>query len=284
MLAHLAGGMIDLSPNEDATAMKQCLLSPEGMTKRIALLDNVKRLRFSWAELESAITSPVISGKRMFVGEGQRPNNLLWIITLNGVSLARDLAQRSVIIQLSRPQRSASWADDTRRFIDKNRDALIADCIGVLRSERRPLDHYTRWSSWERDVLERLPDPTEAQAVIVERQALADVEDEEAGLVQEHFGMKLRELGYDETRDKVFIPSGVCADWYSTATRQKNLTTTAVTRMLKQSVTEGTVTMLALNKCNAYGRGFIWWGPLAELDENIYTDIEARISRQQGFH
>ena len=31
------------------------------------------------------VTSPIISGRQLYVGEGQRPNLLTWFITLNGV-------------------------------------------------------------------------------------------------------------------------------------------------------------------------------------------------------
>ncbi len=114
MLAHVVGGTVDFSANEDIAQIKTRLLSADSLPKRLALLDNVKSHRFSWAELEGLLTAPTISGKRMYVGEATRPNVLTWFITLNGASLSTDMAQRLVIIKLGEPERSKNWEHDTR--------------------------------------------------------------------------------------------------------------------------------------------------------------------------
>ncbi len=75
-IGYLCGGHIDVSAGEDIERLKTRMLTPGARTKRIALLDNVKTLRLSWAELEAMITSPIISGRQLYVGEGQRPNLL----------------------------------------------------------------------------------------------------------------------------------------------------------------------------------------------------------------
>ena len=80
-------------------AIVKRLLSPQGRGKRVVLLDNVKSHRFSWAELEAFITSPVISGHEMYRGEGQRPNTTTVAITVNGASLSKDLAQRAIVVR-----------------------------------------------------------------------------------------------------------------------------------------------------------------------------------------
>ena len=67
------GRHIGFHANEDICTIKARLLSPEATGVRIALIHNVKSLRFSWAELEALITAPVISGKQMYVGEASRP-------------------------------------------------------------------------------------------------------------------------------------------------------------------------------------------------------------------
>ena len=87
--AHLAGGHIDARPGEDMDKLLTRLLSTAALDRRVALLDNVKTLRFSWADLEALITADVISGRALYVGEGRRPNTLVWLITLNRASLLR---------------------------------------------------------------------------------------------------------------------------------------------------------------------------------------------------
>ena len=118
---YLAGGVLDVDAGENIETLKQRLLSPVGQTKRVALLDNVKSMRFSWAELEKLVTVPTISGKQMFVGEADRPNLLTWFLTLNGPSLADDMAQRSVIIKLV--------AERTRAVGTKIRSALSMSIV-----------------------------------------------------------------------------------------------------------------------------------------------------------
>jgi hypothetical protein len=44
MIGYLAGGQIELSANETAETIKQRLLSPEGLSKRVAALDNIKSM------------------------------------------------------------------------------------------------------------------------------------------------------------------------------------------------------------------------------------------------
>ncbi len=143
VVGYLCGGYIDVSANDDIEVIKTRMLTPAARTKRIALLDNVKSLKLSWAELESMITSPTISGRQLYVGEGQRPNLLTWFITLNGVSLATDMAQRSVIIKVVKGKNDGPWWEETRRYIDDHRSEIIGDIIGALRAEPFPLKEFS---------------------------------------------------------------------------------------------------------------------------------------------
>jgi hypothetical protein len=276
----LGGGVIELSMNENPEVIKQRLLSPDGITKRIACLDNAKTSRFSWADLESLVTSPIISGKRLYVGEASRPNYLVWALTLNGISLATDMAQRSVIIKLGRPQHCATWAEDTYQFVDENRRALIGDCLGFLRSERRPLPGYSRWGAWEHDVLSRLPEPAEASKVIIERQGVSDCEREEAEVVEEFIRGQLAELQYTPGADRVFIPSTVTGEWFNQATNERH-STIAASRWLNQQIDEGKLSSLTTNRCKTYGRGFVWIGEEAGPDAPVKTDLEARLATKR---
>src|SRR5262249_3393730 len=92
VLASLCGGLLDLEEGEDIPDVKTRLLSEEGMGKRVLRIDNVKTLRMSWAGLEHFITSDVISGKRLYRGEGSRPNAVTVFITINGGSFSKDMA------------------------------------------------------------------------------------------------------------------------------------------------------------------------------------------------
>jgi hypothetical protein len=263
---------------ESIEILKQRLLSPLAATKRVAILDNVKTMKLSWAELEGLITTPIVSGKRMYFGEGQRPNHLTWVLTLNGVSLATDMAQRSVIIKLVRGENDGTWYEDTLRFIDEHRTQIVADIVAALRAESFQLSKYSRWASWERHVLSRLPEPNEAQRVILERQGECNAEFDEAEIIEDYFASQLQRLGYHPLRDQVRIPVEIVAQWYCTATNDK-VKTPSVTRHLSQMATEGQLQRIAKDTSRTYGRCFIWTGINADtFRDPIRSDISERLS------
>lgn len=273
------GGLLTFSANEDVNKIKTRLLSSDALSRRVALLDNVKSLKFSWAELEGMITAPTIGGHRMYVGEATRPNLLTWFITLNGASLATDMAQRAAIIKVNRPSRSATWEEDTTRFITDNHRAIVADIVAALRAEPFGLARFTRWATWEKDILQRLPEPEEAQRVILERQAAVDVEADEAELIEEYFADQLGSLTYRADRDQVLIPSAEVARWYNVATNDKHKVV-AVSRIIGQLIDEGRLSRLRRNTCRTWGRGFVWCGENAEPDDSIKVDFEERLRRR----
>ncbi len=278
LLSRVAGGTIDFSANEDMGQIKTRLLSPDALPKRVALLDNVKSHRFSWAELEALITAPAISGRRMYVGEGTRPNTLTWIVTLNGAALSTDMAQRSIIVKIGEPNRSRSWEDDTTAYIEANRQAIIADAIGILSGPpQAELARYSRWATWEAGVLSRLPDPSEAQAVILERQGAVDVEAEEADAIGEFFKQQLERLDYSTDREVVLIPSSVASRWLNWATGEQR-SVIAGCRTIKQLCEERRLVRLAASAGRGNGRGFVWSGELADVEERMKTDVAERLA------
>jgi hypothetical protein len=134
LCGELVGEMLEVSPTEDIVAIKKRLLSPDARTLRLARIDNVKTYRFSWADLEGLITSPVISGHRLFKGEGRRPNTLTWALTLNGASLSKDLAKRTIVVVLERPAYSPSWEQQVRDYVDEFRWHILNDARLALES------------------------------------------------------------------------------------------------------------------------------------------------------
>lgn len=277
LAGRLFGGVFDVSAGEDIEKLKTRLLTPSAFTKRVALLDNVKSLRLSWAELESLITAPVISGRQLYSGEAQRPNLLTWFCTLNGVSLATDLAQRSVIIKLVRGDNAAGWYEETTAYIDQHRDQIIGDIIAALRSEPHPLASYSRWATWEKDVLCRLPEPAEAQKVILERQGEANCELDEAEIIEQHFAEQLATLGYAPDTAQVRIPVATAAEWFCKAVGEP-MKVNAVSRRLNQMAGEQSIKRIAPDPSRSHGRCFIWTGDSADvLHDAIANDLGQRI-------
>jgi hypothetical protein len=170
MIGRLRNGHIDLSTNEPMEKVITRLLSPDAMERGIVLLDNIKSLKLSWAELEGLITSDSISGHRLYHGEGRRPNNLSYFLTLNGACLSKDMAQRCVIIEIKRPNFSATWEEEVIAYIEENRWAIIGDILAELQRKAEPLNKVSRWGSWEQAVLSKVAEPSDCQKVILERQ------------------------------------------------------------------------------------------------------------------
>ena len=106
LLAHLAGGCIDLQLGVSYDRQVSNLLSPSSWQRRVVFIDNLKTLHFSNGAVESYITRSEITGHRLHQGFAVRPNLLTWVVTVNGASFSTDMARRSVVIRLKRPNKS----------------------------------------------------------------------------------------------------------------------------------------------------------------------------------
>lgn len=228
MGGRLSGGAIETAQSESMQDLKTRILSSQdGRGKRQLLIDNVKSLKLSWAELEGFITSDVISGKQHYVGEGRLPNIFVVCITVNGATLSKDMAQRCVIVQLARPTYTASWEQDTIELIENRRWEIIGDIIAKLKAPGKKLARYCRWGAWEAGVLSRVTDPELCQAVIEERQDEVDDDGNERELVREAFNEAIAKAGYLPSTSVVMIPSAVAAKILEKATDEKRPTNRA---------------------------------------------------------
>ncbi len=278
--AEIFGGSIDVSLTEDEDIIKQRLLSPDSQTMRVVLCDNLKSYRASSAAFEALITAPRISGKRLYHGEAQRPNFLNWILTVNAASLSKDLAQRVITIELDEPQRTGDWEECVSRYIADHREEIIGDLLAFYRRPACRLARHTRWATWESEVLCRFLDAEEMQRLIRHRQQAADVENEEASVIEDHLRRCLGDLNYDIDHERIFLPSAIATQWLNEALNER-LSTVGASRKLGQLISEGTMNRLARNKTNAWGKGFVWNGEHCDYGESIVTDIEERQDRRR---
>jgi hypothetical protein len=262
-LAKLAGGHIDARPNEDIDKLMTRLLSPAAMDRRVVFLDNVKTLRFSWSDLEAIITGDIISGRRLYAGEGRRPNTLVWFITLNQASLSRDMAQRTIPIRLKRPQHDSAWEAETWRLIEEERWAIVGDLLAELRRPVKKLARYSRWSAWEQAVLSHVAEPADCQKVIEERQDTIDDDKHEADIVRGVFVNELRARGHDPLQDAVWLSSVEVAGFVSLATGERTAPKRATSYLRTLSIPE-------LRKCDYLGqRGWAWRGLQCPIDKQL---------------
>ena len=126
---------MSFDPSENIGRLKTRLLSEGAVGKRVALIDNIKTSKFSWGEFEGMVTAPVISGHQLYIGENQRPNHLTWILTVNGATVSDDIAGRTVVIKLSRPEYDPQWQPDIINFINEHRWEIIADVQRLIEQE-----------------------------------------------------------------------------------------------------------------------------------------------------
>lgn len=258
-VARLAGGHIDARPTETIDQLVTRLLSPGGLDRRVLLLDNVKTLRFSWGDLEALVTTDTISGRSLYLGEGRRPNLLLWLITLNGAVLSRDMAQRCVSVVLRRPSRDPTWEAATWALLDRRRWDIVADALAELRKPAQPLGTYSRWSAWEDGVLARTSDPKAAQALIVKRQEAMDDDRAEADLVRDGFVQELQRRGHAPDLEVVWVPAQVAAEIVQRATGEKYPVNRASAFLKTLGIAE-----LRKSDQGGRGRGWVWRGQDAD--------------------
>jgi hypothetical protein len=257
VMAELVGGAVAAKGKDDLDKLKTRLLSAGGLAKRVGLLDNVKALKFSSAELESLITARHVSGHALYAGEAKRPNTLTWLLTINGASLSRDLAQRVIPVRLKRPEYDPKWKADTLRLIEEARAAIIGDALAKLAGGGERLESYSRWADWEDGVLSRVADPGSAQKLIAERQADIDSDDDEADAIREAFAAALRENKYDPDTAAVFFTCKDAAQIVNGA-EGTSRTSTGTTAYLKTL----TIRELRRGKSDAK-RGWVWRGSKA---------------------
>lgn len=189
-------GGIEIDRGEGIEQIKQRLLSPESVTKRVVIIDNVRDNRINWSSLEALVTSPVISGKKMYIGESQRNNTFLWILTLNGPGASSDLAQRSILIKVEKSEYAAGRVEELYTFIRTHREDILGD-IGACLSQP-PFEiptHYTRWATWEREILGRVGSTHDLRQKITSRQESIDYDREEAEIITERIESEMLHWG-----------------------------------------------------------------------------------------
>jgi hypothetical protein len=116
-------------------------------------------------------------------------------MTINQPCLSKDLAKRSIIIELALPANSSNWYDDVVAFVRDNRQAIFADLKGFFGLEQCELPEAgtTRWASWEKAILSRLKNPKQIRELLVARQNALDADTQEAADLSSAFAEGLHD-------------------------------------------------------------------------------------------
>jgi hypothetical protein len=266
IVSRLVGGCLNVCSSQEMDGIIRRLLSGEARGRRLVLLDNVKSLRFSWSDLEGLITAEYVSGHRMYKGEGRRPNTLVWVITMNGGSLSKDMAQRAVMIKVNRPGTyDPEWEPRIEAFLKERHWDVLADAVAELKRSPVPLQGYSRWAQWEANVLSKCDDPDACRQLILDRQTELDADDEETALVREAFAAfvkeRVRSAGKGPSSEEIFIRSEKALEIVNSATGEKY-----AAKKLKPYLAGLGIPELKYHR-TAEGRGYLWKG-----------DVQARTS------
>lgn len=254
-IAEVWEGFVKVRINDDFTEVQKRLLSAGAAHKRFILIDNIRESKLSVADLEDLITSNWISGREMYVGEGRRQNLLTVMATYNDMQMSLDLAQRSVIIHLSRPKVTGDWSKRIAAFIRDRRPELIGDLVARLRQPRKQYAHASRrWGLWEDEVLSRVDKHNECQQLMYQRQGQTDGDAEQMELVREEFTMVLRRNEYNPSTAVVFFTTSQAITIAARAKLGRFALCDNPTRLGRMGVPE-------LRKHRrSHCRGFIWVG------------------------
>lgn len=266
MVGKLAGGYISIRHNTSPDRVLAGLLSPEALPYRVALIDNLKSYRFSSELNESLVTCESINGYRLYHGHASRPNFLTTIVTVNGAAYSKDMALRTVVIFLRRPERMPGWHRETTTYIEKNRARILSDIRWHLGRPGKTMGRVDRWEDWCGEVLNRMEKPNALLRKLEERRADIDEDDHDAVEVVDHIRACLQAALPDASLDRasVVIPSLTLAAWV------RKLKTTMTDRQVAQYLRHLQSPRLRPYRTSKM-RAYMWEGSKADPEAPPYV-------------
>jgi hypothetical protein len=241
------------------------------------LLDNLKSLRFSSDELESLVTCEAINGHRLYVGHASRPNYLTYAVTVNGPAFSTDMAERAVVIRLTRPYPSPTWYRDTVASIETQRADIFADIRWHLEQPARTT-FLDRWMPWAAEVLAVLDGAVDTLVRVNARRAEVDEEAVDVAMTVEHIRTHLRRVldGLDPDDYPVRIPSSLLARWLCEV--HGGLSPHKAGALLRQLAHP----QLKPSRTSTW-RGYLWVGARAPQDRPpLVLDADGKLTRPIG--
>lgn len=188
-IAEAYGGAITHKPGPGKRDITDALISPEGMSKRVVVWDNLKGKQ-DCAIVESMITARSIQGHRLYVGHTGRINNLTWFLTSNRPETSSDLAQRAIPIEIGPHKHSVDFPTRVAEFLRVNKIKLLSEMAYIL-SPNYPIawnltnKDADRWQAWMRAILCKLPGGEACLPMIRRRRKEMDTDIDESEMVVE---------------------------------------------------------------------------------------------------
>ena len=138
---------------------------------------------------------------------------------------------------------------------------------------------YSRWGTWEDQVLNCVNQPVKVQELVARRRAAMDDDQETANIVADYIRGKLQSWGRDPDTSVVFIYNQQMFGWLFQATNERQPNNKASTTLEGLGIPE-----LRRDR-TTFQRGWIWRGKSApKCAEMItYNCVEALQRREAGF-
>ncbi len=138
-------------------------IAAKSLQANYVLIDNAKLRRsneVSSAVLERSITDPQLSYRRLGQNSTiERPNGVLWMLSMNNTMLSPDLMDRGLPIRLyfeGDPSTRRSVIGDPEDYFTEHRTSIIAELLGMVEEWKQqdcPMaDHSFRFQDWARRI------------------------------------------------------------------------------------------------------------------------------------
>lgn len=187
-VAAVYDGAFELPDGEEWRETSKHLMDDDALGKRILLADNVKGTMSSRC-LETLVTSPTISGHRMYIGGMSRPNFMTLFVTSNVPRLSADLASRCVSVKIGGLRHGVDFIAWFNAFMaSPKRAMLLADIRALLMGpdkEQIVATNFDRFSEWQRGVLQKIDGANRLAQIIQERRTETDADAERAESIAE---------------------------------------------------------------------------------------------------
>lgn len=278
MLASIWGGAMEVEENEPWEQVRSRLLDESSLNLRVAIIDNI-RGRFARSNFEAVVTSPVIDGKRMYVGQFSRPNNVTWILTANTANLSNDIVMRSYGIFIGQAKHAAQHDQWLIPFMRDNRAHVISDCIERLRRgpqcEVEP-DLLDRWAPWIHGVLATDPNANDVLRYVHQMRPAMDSDLRFAQEVADVLGAIAARCGFASLETAAFtVRKEHLREWLVLdGVIDTKLSTRAITSILTELATFPPLIGFAESASRGNGRRWLYVGAQGDGNSVVHYELD----------
>jgi hypothetical protein len=289
MIAKLYGNeVLEVSPQDLKMKMEEVtkrMLTNEGRSKRICLLDNITG-NFTSPQLAKMITLPAIGGIRKYGrNEENRPNNFTYIVTSNNAKTDSDIISRAFFVDILKPKSEGDWVSRIQNYITTHRLQIFADMVDLIKNgPKYQSETFTRFPDFERAIIHpQCKSLAELKAVYAEIRTKRDTANHDLEIAQE-----VEEIVQDRLSQfpvlwqsaRFWVPSKTLYFWCKGQIEAAPDSENVFSRAIRELVNNGTIQSAKADfekfPHHSDGdvkksRGLMWYGPNANEKSDTYV-------------